>query len=171
MNRFLASLLCVVCCLVPSSDLHASAQSRRSTENKKGPIHKVDEVATLRAVYSKLLEASRAKDEGALTTVLDENYSQTLADGSVRTRQERIADTVSPDQVVTALELVSFRGAVHGNRATGTAEVVQRGTYKGEAFDSRVRSKIEFARKQGVWRIVSTRLAPVSDADANAAPN
>jgi ketosteroid isomerase-like protein len=125
----------------------------------------------LKATYVALLDASRAKDEAALRRLLAEEYWQTLPDGSVRSKAERIAETVAPDEADTSLEIISFRSMVRGDAGVATAEVLQRGMYKGQPFASRVRSTVVFIRESGRWRIVTTHLSNLADAPAKTAPN
>jgi ketosteroid isomerase-like protein len=121
----------------------------------------------LKGLYSQLLDASRTKDAAALRRILADDYWQTLEDGSVRSRAQRIDSTVAPDLTITSIELLAFRAVVHGDAAVATADVLQKGTFKGEPFESRVRSTVAFLRAGDQWRILTTH---VSDLPAGTEP-
>jgi hypothetical protein len=157
--------------VVPLLSSPALAATHHHRATRRAAPKTAREVTALKDTYLELLEAARTKDVPTLRQILADGYVQTLADGTTRTKEQRIRETVAPELVVSAVKLMAFDGAVHGDAGEARAEVEQTGTYGGQAFTLRVRAVVRFVRASGTWSIVSTRLTNVAAAASKTAPN
>jgi hypothetical protein len=87
---------------------------------------------SLRQLSERLLVASKAKDEKALREILTDDYSQVTADGKIRTRTTRIADTLLLEDNTEVLSLDSFDVHLYENAAVATCLVRDKGVFKGQ---------------------------------------
>ena len=115
----------------------------------------------LKALYEKLLFASRTRDETMLRKILTEDYSQVTADGRVRTKAIRIEETMSQDNQNELLNLESFDVFFYRDSAVARCLVRKKGTVKGEAYDLKILSTATFVKEGKVWRIAATHLSLV----------
>lgn len=113
----------------------------------------------LKALYEKLLLASKDKDQQTLDKILTANYSQVTADGRVRTKEIRIKETMQTDVKVEILNLEEFNLFLYGNAAIARCRVRDKGINAGEAFDLTYLSTATFVMEKGQWKIAATHLS------------
>lgn len=113
----------------------------------------------IRDVYERLLKASKERDEKALREVLADDYSQVTADGRIRSKEQRIKETLQPNDQVNSITLDDFQPRVYADTAIALCRVRDKGMTDGQAYDSPILSTAVFVRQGGVWRIAATHLA------------
>ncbi len=114
--------------------------------------------AELRSLYEKLLVASKNKDKATLTKILTDNYSQVTADGRVRTKPIRLAETMNPEDKTEILALESFDLFLYNNAAVARCLVRNKGASRGESYDVKILSTATFVKDGKVWKIAATHL-------------
>ena len=147
-------------CSIPASIALAvviatSASAQTSPSNNKG-MSQVEK--TLRKLYERLLVASKEKDEKTLRQILTENYTQVVDDGRIRTRDVRIKETLSPDDVVEVLSLEKFELFPYQNSAVAVCHVRNKRNFAGQNYDLKIVSTATFVKESGVWRIAATHI-------------
>ena len=118
---------------------------------------------TLKDLYERLLLTSKNRDEKALREILTDKYSQVTNSGRIRTKEIRIKETLSPDDVNEILALESFKLYVYQNVAVATCLVRNKGKFKGEDYDFKLMSTATFVKEGKVWRIAATHLSEIKE--------
>jgi ketosteroid isomerase-like protein len=126
------------------------AQSVKASETRTGK--------ELRALYEQLLRASERKDEKTLRRILANDYMQVTADGRIRSKQDRISETLSPKEQSVKLSLDDFRLRIYADAAIALCKVRQEGTTAGKPYQANILSTVTFIRQGGRWRIAATHL-------------
>src|SRR5689334_23288364 len=106
------------------------AQSAKASETRTGK--------ELRALYEQLLKASKEKDEKILRRILTDDYMQVTATGRIRSKQDRINETLDPKDQTLMLSLEDFRLRVYGDAAIALCKVRQEGTTDGKPYQANV---------------------------------
>jgi len=118
----------------------------------------VDELTRLDREFQ---QAVGAKDPVAVAKYLAEDYILITGSSRILTRKELLEEIAAPGLQWELNESSEVRVRVHGDAAVVTALLQQRGTDKGEHFDSPVRYTDTWIREHGVWRQVSGHASAV----------
>lgn len=126
------------------------AQSGKAPETRTGK--------ELRGLYEQLLRASKEKDEKVLRRILTDDYLQVTADGRIRSKRDRINETLDPKDQTLMLSLEDFRLRIYSDAAIALCKVRQEGTTDGKPYQVNILSTVTFIRQGGRWRIAATHL-------------
>ena len=150
-SRFISLALLIFCVSLTSFSQTAQKVTRYPAEKE------------LRELYEKLLLASKTKNTAMLEEILTETYSQVTADGRVRTKSVRIAETKASEFQDELLTLESFEVFVYDNAAVARCKVRNKGSFKGEAFDQKILSTATFVKEGKAWKIAATHLSFIKE--------
>src|SRR5436853_7080858 len=141
------SVLALAVCLISQCAVKESAkESTAQTEQ------------AIRAVYERLLKASKEKDEKALREVLADDYSQVTADGKLRSKEQRVKETLQSTEQIHSLVLEDFQPRVYSGAAIAFCRVRDEQVAQGQAYNAPIISTALFVRQGGSWRIAATHL-------------
>jgi hypothetical protein len=111
----------------------------------------------LHGVFERLLKAAERKDEKTLREILTNDYTQVTADGRIRSKEDRVKETIQSNDSVT-LFLEDFRVRSYKTAAIALCRVRQEVVSDGKTYKSTILSTVTFIRQGGTWRIAATHL-------------
>jgi hypothetical protein len=126
------------------------------SQSAKGPAKQLEK--KLQDTYKELLRATQLKDEKSLRKILANDYTQVTADGRVRSKAERVKETLQSTDKITTLSLEDFQLRVYSDAAIALCRVKNEGVSEGKAYKFTILSTVIFIRQDRTWRIAATHL-------------
>ena len=113
-----------------------------------------DDVKALIETDQRQQHAYVARDWKALDEIFTDDYVLVLSNGTQRTKAEILREAAKPDSTWEINETSGWQVRVHGDLGIVVAELHQKGTSGGQAFDSVVKFSDTYVRENGRWRNV-----------------
>lgn len=113
------------------------------------------------AAERRWVQAHRDLDLEALEDMLDDDYVQIRADGSVIGKQEALESYRSGKRRWDHAESDQHRVTVIGNAAVLVGRWIGRGENDGEPFDYAARFMAIYTKRDGIWRLVADQSTPL----------
>jgi ketosteroid isomerase-like protein len=113
-----------------------------------------DDVRALIETDQRQQHAYVARDWRALEEIFTDDYVLVLWNGVQRTKAQILAEAAKPESVWEINETSGWQVRVHGDLGIVVAELHQKGTSGGQAFDSVVKFSDTYVREDGRWRNV-----------------
>ena len=113
------------------------------------------------AAERRWVQAHRDLDLEALEDMLDDDYVQIRADGSVIGKQEALESYRSGKRRWDHAESDQYRVTMIGNAAVLVGRWIGRGENEGEPFDYTARFMAIYAKRDGIWRLVADQSTPL----------
>jgi len=113
------------------------------------------------AAERRWVQAHRDLDLEALEDMLDDDYIQIRADGSVIGKQEALESYRSGKRRWDHAESDQHSVTVIGNAAVLVGRWIGRGENEGERFDYAARFMAIYAKRDGIWRLVADQSTPL----------
>ncbi len=107
------------------------------------------------------VQAHRDLDLEALEEMLDDDYVQIRADGSVIGKQEALESYRSGKRRWDHAESDQYHVTVIGNAAVLVGRWIGRGENEGEPFDYTARFMAIYTKRDGIWRLVADQSTPL----------
>ena len=127
-----------------------------------------DDVKALIETDQRQQHAYVARDWKALDEIFTDDYVLVLWNGAQRTKAEILREAAKPDSKWEINETSGWQVRVHGDLGIVVAELHQKGTSGGQAFDSVVKFSDTYVRENGRWRNVHAHAS--KSVPAQAAP-
>ena len=100
-------------------------------------------------------DAVAAKGQAKLEEIVADDFIVISANGSVASKSQMIASIMAPELTIEPFKTEDVLVRVYGNAAVMTGHFSQRGTYKGEPFETSSRYTDVYVKMNGQWRAVS----------------
>ncbi len=113
------------------------------------------------AAERRWVQAHRDLDLEALEDMLDDDYVQIRADGSVIGKQEALESYRSGKRRWDHAESDQYRVTVIGNAAVLVGRWIGRGENEGKPFDYMARFMAIYTKRDGIWRLVADQSTPL----------
>lgn len=113
------------------------------------------------AAERRWVQAHRDLDLEALEDMLDDDYVQIRADGSVIGKQEALESYRSGKRRWDHAESDQHRVTVIGNAAVLVGRWIGRGENEGKHFDYTARFMAIYTKRDGIWRLVADQSTPL----------
>jgi ketosteroid isomerase-like protein len=113
-----------------------------------------EDVAALIATDQRQQHAYVARDWAALDEIFTDDYVLVLWNGAERSKADVLREAAKPDSRWEINETSGWKVRVHGDTAIVQAQLHQKGTSGGQAFDSVVGFSDTYVRENGKWRNV-----------------
>ena len=110
------------------------------------------------------------RDWKALDEIFTDDYVLVLWNGTQRTKAEILESAALPDSKWDINETGSWQVRIHGDLGIVVAELHQKGTSEGQAFDSVVKFSDTYIREQGKWRNVHAHASKSVPVEAKKGP-
>ena len=113
-----------------------------------------DDVKQLIETDQRQQHAYVARDWKALDEIFTDDYVLVLWNGNQRTKAEILREAAKPDSTWEINQTSGWQVRVHGDLGIVVAELHQKGSSGGQAFDSVVKFSDTYIRENGRWRNV-----------------
>ncbi len=113
------------------------------------------------AAERRWVQAHRDLDLEALEDMLDDDYVQIRADGSVIGKQEALESYRSGKRRWDHAESDQYQVTVLGNAAILVGRWIGRGENEGEPFDYTARFMAIYLKRDGTWRLIGDQSTPL----------
>jgi ketosteroid isomerase-like protein len=110
------------------------------------------------------------RDWKALDEIFTDDYVLVLWNGTQRTKAEILESAALPDSKWDINETGNWQVRIHGDLGIVVAELHQKGTSEGQAFDSVVKFSDTYIREQGKWRNVHAHASKSVPVEAKKGP-
>jgi len=110
------------------------------------------------------------RDWKALDEIFTDDYVLVLWNGTQRTKAEILKAAALPDSKWDINETSNWQVRVHGDLGIVVAELHQKGTSEGQAFDSVVKFSDTYIREHGKWRNVHAHASKSVPVEAKKGP-
>jgi ketosteroid isomerase-like protein len=119
------------------------------------PAQEKPEVAGIRALEMKWVEAYKQRQIAAVAALLAEDYVITLEDGSTHGKVGFISYSAGPLRVDVA-DLADVKIRMHENIAVVTAAYHERGEFAGKSYDYHDRLTDVWMKAGGKWQLIAS---------------
>jgi ketosteroid isomerase-like protein len=120
------------------------------------------DVATIRALEVKWVDAYKQRQIAAVGALLAEDYVITLEDGSTYGKVGFVSYSAGPLRVDVA-ELADVKIRMHENTAVVTAAYHERGEFGGKSYDYHDRLTDVWMKSSGKWQLIASHYSvPIS---------
>ena len=116
------------------------------------------------------IAALKGKDTAALERIWGDDLTFINPGGAVLTKAQRLADIQSGANRFDSLEASDRAVKVYGDVAVMTSLTTMKGQYGGQEASGQYRVTNVFARRGGVWQIVSLQMTPIATPPAEKKP-
>jgi len=113
------------------------------------------DVATIRALELKWVDAYKQRQIGSVGALLAEDYVITLEDGSTYGKVGFVSYSAGPLRVDVA-ELADVKIRMHENIAVVTAAYHERGEFGGKSYDYHDRLTDVWMKSSGKWQLIAS---------------
>ena len=102
-------------------------------------------------------DAVAAKDTTALARIIADGFVMIGANGAVSDKRQLIEAIANPELRIEPFRTEDVRVRLYGNVAVLTGRYSQRGSWKGQAYETAARYTDVYVRSGGRWRAVSAQ--------------
>ena len=121
----------------------------------RDPAQEKSDVASIRALELKWVDAYKQRQIGSVGALLAEDYVITLEDGSTYGKVGFVSYSAGPLRVDVA-ELADVKIRMHENIAVVTAAYHERGEFGGKSYDYHDRLTDVWMKSSGKWQLIAS---------------
>ena len=133
----------LIICLLAASTLTLPAQEK-------------SDAATVRALEIKWTESYKQRSIDILSSLLAEDFTITIEDGSVYSKAGYISHSADPSTHVKVAELSELKVRMHGDTAIVTGAYHEKGDSNGKAYEYHDRLTDVWMKVGGKWQVVAS---------------
>jgi len=133
----------LIICLLATSTLRLPAQDK-------------SDAATVRALEIKWTESYKQRSIDILSSLLADDFTITIEDGSVYSKAGYISHSADPSTHVKVAELSELKVRMHGDTAIVTGAYHEKGDSNGKAYEYHDRLTDVWMKVGGKWQVVAS---------------
>jgi ketosteroid isomerase-like protein len=133
----------LIICLLATSTLRLPAQDK-------------SDAATVRALEIKWTESYKQRSIDILSSLLAEDFTITIEDGSVYSKAGYISHSADPSTHVKVAELSELKVRMHGDTAIVTGAYHEKGDSNGKPYEYHDRLTDVWMKVGGKWQVVAS---------------
>ena len=133
----------LIICLLAASTLTLPAQEK-------------SDAATVRALEIKWTESYKQRSIDILSSLLAEDFTITIEDGSVYSKAGYISHSADPSTHVKVAELSELKVRMHGDTAIVTGAYHEKGESNGKPYEYHDRLTDVWMKVGGKWQVVAS---------------
>ena len=114
------------------------------------------EAAAVRALELKWTESYKQRSIDSLSSLLSEEFTITVEDGSVYSKAGYISHTADSKVKVEVAEMTDLKVRVHGDVAVVTGAYHEHGESEGKPYDYRDRFTDVWIKTSGKWQVIAS---------------